>query len=139
MGQAFPSATPMTRESVHNESADPRFARGPEAWLIGAFLVFFSVAVAAAMPAIAAAARTAAADAGAGASNEALKVRVVLRVEARSVRFALPQLGGDVGIAPTSAASYPVSIVQTAVTLHGQDARLRQRGFNARAPPADFA
>ena len=129
----------MTHEPFHAETEDSRTARGPEAWLLGAFLVFFSVAVASAMPAIAAAARTAAADATRGVSNEQLKLRVVVRAEVRSQRLLLPPASDSAGLVPVSVFVPQVSPSRAADSLRGRDAVFRHRAFNARAPPLSIA
>lgn len=129
----------MTHEPFHDETENPRTTRGPEAWLLGAFLVFFGVAVASAMPAIAAAARTAAADAARGVSNEQLKIRVVVRAEVRSQRLVLPPTSDSAGLVPASVSVPQVLLSRAADSLRGRDAVFRHRAFNARAPPPPIA
>ena len=138
-GAFVPICQLMTHEPNNAGTEELRFSRGSESWLVGAFLVFFSVAVASAMPAIAAAARTAAADAARGVSNEQLKLRVVVRAEVRGIRMVLPPSSDSAAALPATASLQTIPIVRPAVTLRGLGALFRERGFNARAPPLPIA
>ena len=129
----------MTQEPFHAETEGPRAARGPEAWLFGAFLVFFSVAVASAMPAIAEAVRTAASDGARGVPSEQLKIRVVVRAELQSHHEVLPTASSGDGLIPVSGSFSASFHARAADALRGRNAVFRTRAFNARAPPSAFA
>lgn len=131
----------MTESVAHHEAEALRLQRGSEAWLLGAFLVFFGVAIASAMPAISAAARSAAADAARGVpgANE-IKIRAVVRVEVVSNRATLPQYpGGEAALASAPAGVFHSPSASPIVALRDLGPRIRELGFNARAPPLSVA
>ncbi|MBP6013562.1 MAG: hypothetical protein KBA31_15150 [Alphaproteobacteria bacterium] len=131
----------MTESVAHPEAEALRLQRGSEAWLLGAFLVFFGVAIASAMPAISAAVRSAAADAARGIPGASeIKIRAVVRVELASNRATLPQFpGGDAALAPVSTGFVHSPFARPIVALRDLGPRIRELGFNARAPPLSVA
>jgi len=125
-------------EPYHRMPDASRIARSGEPWLLGAFLVFFGVAVAAAMPAVAGAVRSAMADAAGAAPG---KTETAQRVVIRARFFVLPTVepkapaGHDL-ISP----AFPdasIVVANAPVSPRRIDARalLSKRGFHARAPP----
>lgn len=118
-----------------------RAGDGLEPWLVGAFLVFFSAAIAAAMPQISAAVRAAVTDSaakGQNAADAAPTVRVQVRLLA--LRFVPPpSAGGDVvlPVADDVAPAVAGSPLVPAVADHSR--QIRARGIRTRAPPLRLA
>jgi hypothetical protein len=108
----------------------------PDSWLVGAFLVLFSVAVSAALPQITGAVRTAVADAAkSGATDKAQ--RPAIRQHFVGLRVVLPNFSGGQDFVPTAAPFVAFVASNNRIFARPADlaAHAQQRGFSARAPP----
>lgn len=109
----------------------------PESWLLGAFLVFFSVAVAAALPPISASIRTALADAAKSPQSKAeVEHRATVRAQSHALRALQAKSGGN-DVLPQAApfAFLPVDGASSLPRTVDLAQRIHERGFSARAPP----
>lgn len=108
----------------------------PDSWLVGAFLVLFSVAVSAALPQITGAVRTAVADAAKNGTAERAQ-RPTIRLFVAGVRAVLPTLPAGHDVVPVFASLPAVPLAGERVFVRPSDlaARVQERGFRARAPP----
>lgn len=117
---------------------DPRSLRGPESWVLAAFLALFSVAVAAAMPQISVAVRAAVDGSKSAHGTADAKDRSSVRVRGIVIRALTPKASGSslaIVAPPSSAVAQPLS--PRATVLHVDlAAQIRARGIAARAPPA---
>ena len=113
--------------------------RTPPPWLVGAFIVLFGVALAAAMPALAAAAGSRA-EAAVNAQNAAGE-RIVVRAKIQVLRIVLPKISGgtDLAQAHESAAPAAPSNRRIAPRLVDLSSLSAERGIKIRAPPGSFA
>jgi hypothetical protein len=139
LGGPLPVAMELSlKEPPANWIADvSRVTRNPDTWLVGAFLVLFGVAVAAAMPAIAGAVRNAMADAANSGHGKADTVqRVVVRARL-AIRVGVPKPGGGHDLSAAVATVLPAVPGDTSVPPRLEDTRPRvfERGYHARAPP----
>jgi len=109
--------------------------RGPDAWFVGAFLVLFGAAIAAAMPAIAGAVRTAVADGVHGKTDTAQ--RVVVRARFTAVRLVEPKAPSSHDLLEPPEVVAPTVPGAVSLSSYPQDTRARvlERGYHARAPP----
>jgi hypothetical protein len=125
-----------------NELAADAFrpVRGSESWLVGAFLLLFGVAVAAAMPAIAGAVRQAVADEANTAQGKADAARrVVVRARFVAVRTIEPKAGSDLLTAPSAPVVFDFGEARLSPTLADAGVRATRHGYHARAPPPSAA
>jgi hypothetical protein len=109
-----------------------------ESWLVGAVLMLFGVAVAAAMPQISAAVRGAVADAANSGQGADTAQRPVLRLRLLAVRLIEPKASdGQDDLVPQSI-FVSVLVQQAVAPSHAFDlaGHIRARGIRARAPPA---
>ena len=116
----------------------PHPMQGPaEPWLLGAFLVLFSVAVAAALPAIASSIRTAMADEVNGTQGGVVEHRATVRVRVHFAQAMQANAAGGNDALPSSSVVALVRLDGARPSLHQIDlsARTEERGFSARAPP----
>lgn len=126
----------MVKHRPHPRPLVLRAARAePEPWLIGAFLLLFGVALAAAMPQIAGAIRGAVADAAGRTSEAAQKPRVQVRVVA--VRIVLPTPSGGVAgaLVAESGAVFGFAAADAPRFVFDIGKQIEARGVRARAPP----
>jgi len=117
---------------------DLRSARvRPDSWLVGAFLVLFGVAVSAALPQITGAIRTAVADAAKSGTAERAQ-RPTVRLHFIGVRVVQPKVPGGHDFVPATIPSVAIVAVNDRIFSRPSDlaARVQERGFSARAPPA---
>ena len=116
----------------------PHPMQGPaEPWLLGAFLVLFGVAVAAALPAIASSTRTAMADEVNGPRGAAAEHRATIRVRLHITPLMQANAAGGNDFLPSSSAVAPIRFDGARPSPYQIDlaARTDERGFSARAPP----
>ena len=109
-----------------------------DSWLLGALLVFFSVAVAAALPPITASIRTAMADAAKGTQGKTdVGHRDTVRAQLHAARAALANAASGSDFLPETAPVAPAPIAGADVFDRPFDfaQRIEERGFSARAPP----
>jgi hypothetical protein len=108
----------------------------PDTWLVGAFLVLFSVAVSAALPQITGAVRTAVADAAKSGPADRAQ-RPAIRQHFEGLRVVLPNFSGGHDFVPTAAPFVAFVAVNDRIFARPADlaARAQERGFSARAPP----
>lgn len=112
--------------------------RTPPPWLVGAFIVLFGVALAAAMPSIAAAA---------GSRAEAVNAhslageRIVVRAKVQILRVILPATSGGTDIVQAFENTAPVAppMGRIAPRLVDLSTLSAERGIKIRAPPGSFA
>jgi len=115
-----------------------RLVWGPaDPWLLGAFLVLFGVAVAAALPPITASIRNAAADSAKRTADGAAEQRATVRVRLHFVRVAQASVAGGHDFVPESTVVIPVRVSDARLLPRRIDlaAIAQERGFSARAPP----
>lgn len=127
----------MTKVSAKTHALRPM--RGPaDSWLLGALLVLFGVAVAAALPPISASIRTAMADAAKGTPGDAqAEHRVTVRVRLHIVRAVQAHAGGGNDFLSESVVAAPVRSDDARLSPRPIDlaARIEERAYSARAPP----
>ena len=113
--------------------------RGPaDSWLLGAFLVLFGVAVAAALPSISVSIRGAMADGAKGTPGDAqAEHRATVRVRLHIARLVQANAAGGNDFLAESAVVAPVRIADARLLPRLADLaqRIEERGFSARAPP----
>jgi hypothetical protein len=109
----------------------------PDSWLVGAFLLLFGVAVSAAMPQIAGAVRLAIANASKAGTAETAQ-RPSVRLHVLVVKAVQPKVPAGKDISDPPAIGFFVAPSNERLSSSPLDlaARIAQRGFTARAPPA---
>jgi hypothetical protein len=130
-----PDVTNATIKTIRIEGP----LKGPaDSWLLGAFLVLFGVAVAAALPPISASIRAAIADAAKGTPGSAqAEHRATVRVRFHIARATQTASAGDGHILSEGAVVAPIAFDSARIEPRLIDlaSRIDERGFSARAPP----
>lgn len=128
------------RAAIARDDVRAQRAR-PDSWLVGAFLVLFGVAVSAAMPQIAGAVRLAIANSSKTGGTADTAQRPSIRLHILAVKAVEPKLSGGQDVSYPLASAWIFAPSRNRISLQPVDlaARIQQRGFSARAPPAHVA